>query len=366
MQLGWRNLIQDKTRFALTVGGVALAVMLMLLLSGMLAGLYRQVSAYLDHSPGSILVSQAGVSNLLGATSMLPPGTDNAARHVPGVSGVVPILSQFVILDLDGKKQPIYLVGYDPALGGGPWRLAEGREPQASGEVVFDSVLAKRHHIVLGDSLEIAGQSFTVVGLSAGTASWMTSFVFIRLDSAEALWRAPGMASFLLVTPELGTSPEAVRSRLAELPGSEALFKRDVAANDLRLLARVFSAPLKLMVGIAFLVGVLVVGLVIFTATMERQREYGVLKAIGARSGRLYRVVAVQALIAAVMGTVVGIGLAFGAAQLITAARPQFLVVYQPAAIAQAALAGLALALLGALLPARVMARLAPAEVFRR
>ena len=366
MQLGWRNLIQDKTRFALTVGGVALAVMLMLLLSGMLAGLYRQVSAYLDHSPGSILVSQEGVSNLLGATSMLPRGTDDAARRVPGVSNVVPILSQFVILDLHGKKQPVYMVGYEPLEGGGPWRLVAGREPQASGEVVFDSVLAKRHDIALGNQVEIGGQAFTVIGLSAGTASWMASFVFIPVGSAQALWRAPGMESFLLVTPDQGSGAEAVRARLAQLPGSEALFKGDVAANDLRLLARVFSAPLKLMVGIAFLVGVLVVGLVIFTATVERRREYGVLKAIGARSGRLYRIVAVQALIAAIVGTAVGIGLAFGAAQLIMAARPQFLVVYQPAAVAQAVLAGLALALLGALLPARVMAQLAPAEVFRR
>ncbi len=141
--------------------------------------------------------------------------------------------------------------------------------------MVFDSVLAKRHGIALGNSVEIAGQSLTVVGLSAGTASWMTSFVFIRLDSAEALWRAPGTVSFLLVTPDPASTPEAVRERLDKLPGSEASFKRDVAANDLRLLARVFSAPLKLMVGIAFLVGVLVVGLVIFAATMERRRETG-------------------------------------------------------------------------------------------
>ena len=84
------------------------------------------------------------------------------------------------------------------------------------------------------------------------------------------------------------------------LPGSEALWKTDVAANDLRLLARVFSAPLRLMLGIAFLVGTLVVGLVIFIATVERQREYGTLKAVGARSTLLYRLVVVQALVSAV------------------------------------------------------------------
>jgi putative ABC transport system permease protein len=77
-------------------------------------------------------------------------------------------------------------------------------------------------------------------------------------------------------------------------------------------------------------------------------------------------VVAVQALIASIVGSALGIGLARGAAELIMAARPQFLVVYAPGAVVQALLAGVAMSLLAALLPARVIARLAPAEVFRR
>jgi putative ABC transport system permease protein len=366
MKLAWRNLLQDKTRFGLSLGGVALAVMLILLLSGFLTGMYRQITAYLDHSPSSIVVSQEGVNNLLGVTSLLPAGTDDAARRVPGVSKVAPILSQFIILDLHGRKQPVYLIGYDPAFGGGPWRMAQGREPQTKDEMVFDRVLARRHNIELGDQVEMVGRRFTVVGLSEGTTSWMTSFVFIQKSAAEEMWRAPGAASHLLVTTDEGLAPSAVRDQLAELPGSDAQLKEEVMANDLRLFGRVFSAPLKLMVGIAFLVGTLVVGLVIFTATMERQREYGVLKAIGARPGRLYRVVAVQALIASIVGSALGIGLARGAAELIMAARPQFLVLYAPTAVAQALLAGLAMSMLAALLPARLIARLAPAEVFRR
>lgn len=366
MHLAWRNLFQDKTRFVLSLGGVALAVMLILLLSGLLAGMYRQVSAYLDRSPGSILVSQEGVNNLLGATSLLPPVTLEAARQVDGVADVIPILSQFVILELHGKKQPAYLIGYEPAAGGGPWRMAMGRQPRTDGEMVFDSVLAARHDVTIGDRLILMGQTFVVVGLSAETTSWMTSFVFVRQETAQALLWAPGATSFLLVTPEAGTPATTVRDRLSDLPGSDALLKTDVAANDLRLLARVFSAPLKLMVGIAFLVGTLVVGLVIFTATVERQREYGTLKAVGARSSLLYRLVVTQALVSAGAGSVLGVGLALGVARLIVAARPQFLVVYEPPAVAQALVAGLGMALLAALLPARAIARLEPAEVFRR
>ena len=72
MSLASRNLFQDKVRLALSIAGVALAAMLILLLNGFLNGLYRQVSSYLDRSPGSIVVAQDGVSNFLGVTSLLP------------------------------------------------------------------------------------------------------------------------------------------------------------------------------------------------------------------------------------------------------------------------------------------------------
>jgi putative ABC transport system permease protein len=366
MALARRNLLQNKLRLGLSVAGVALAVQLILVLTGFLAGMNRQITAYHDHAPGPVIVAQAGVRTLLGATSLLPPGAADAVRRTEGVATVVPIIAQAVVLDLHGKKQFTYLVAYDPATGGGPWRLAAGREPAADDEVVFDRVLADRHGIALGDRVDVLGRSFTVAGLSEGTTSWMTSYFFMRTSAAEALLRAPGATSYLLVAPGAGVAPEVVRDRLRTVPGVEATLTRDVATNDLALFARIFSAPLRLMVAIAFLVGTLVVGLVIYTATIERQREYGVLKAIGAGNGLLYRVVTAQALIAASAGAVAGVGLAFGAARLIMALRPQFLVALEPAAIARALLAGLGMALLAALLPARVIAALAPADVFRR
>jgi putative ABC transport system permease protein len=364
MLLARRNLLQDTTRLALSVIGVALAVMLILLLQGFLNGMYRQIAAYLQHTPGAVVVAQEDVSNLLGATSLLPPGTVAAARSRGAT--VVPILSQFVILDLHDKKQPTYLVGYDPASGGGPWQLTAGHAPLTNYQVVFDRILANRHGIVLGDTVEMMDRPFTVVGLSEGTTSWMTSFIFIRKTAAEALWRTPGGSSFLLVTPPPRMTPEALRDRLTDLPGADALLKGDMIANDARLFARFFSAPLQLMIAIAFLVGTLIVGMVIYTATIERQREYGVLKAMGAHNSVLYRIVVMQALVVAGVGVLVGIGLAAGMAQLIMALRPQFLIVLEQSAIGWAVLSGRVMAVAAALVPIRAIAGLAPAEIFRR
>jgi len=366
MLVARKNLLQEKTRLALSVGGVALAIMLVLILDGLLVGMFRQITAYLDHTEASIIVAQEGVQNLLGATSLLPAETGDRVAGVRGVKQVVPILSQFVILDLHGKKQPAYLIGYSKELGGGPWELVEGREPRNDKEMVLDSVLAERHGLGIGDLVEVMDREFRIVGVSGGTATWMTSFFFLPKSAVEELLRAPGATSFLLVSVREGQPPEAVRDRIARLNDLEVLLKSEMAANDTRLFARFFSAPVRLMTGIAFLVGALVVGLVIYTATVERQREYGVLKALGARNRLLYQVVLVQAALAALLGTALGMGLARAASALIMAARPQFLVVLQADMAGRAAVIGSGMALVAALLPARVLARLAPAEVFRR
>lgn len=366
MQLAVRNLRQSKTRLALSVVSVSLAIALILLLDGLLSGIYRQVAQYPEHAPGSVVVAQDGVANLLATTSLLPPEAVVSVRTIDGAGEVVPILSQFVILDLHGRKQPVYLVGYDPALGGGPWDIAEGREAASDDEAVVDRTLARRHGLQTGSQFELQGRLFTVAGLSRGTSTTIGSYVFLRKSAAESLLGLSGASSYLLVTPRPGTPAEVLVGRLDALPGLTALAKDQLIANDQQFIGDVFNAPLWLMVGIAFLVGTLVVGLVVYTATVEREREYGMLKAIGAGNGALYAIVAAQALIATLMGCLAGIALAFGASALIEWLRPQFLVAIDAASVARSFAAGLVIALLAALAPARVIAGLAPADVFRR
>jgi len=366
MFLARRNLFQDKTRLILSICGVALAVMLILVLKGFLAGMNRQITSYIDHAPGSIVVAQEDVINLLGATSLLPGGIRQKTAAIRGVDEVIPILSQFVILDLHDLKLPVYMVGYDVDLGGGPWELASGREPHSKMEVVFDMVLADQHGLRLGDDIEILGRNFTIVGLSKDTTSWMTSYFFIRKKDAEDLLLAPGATSFLLLTTSNSTDTDKILRQLNEMSDVNALTSQEIAANDLKLYADIFSAPLKLMAGIAFLVGTMIVGLIIYTATVERQREYGVIKAVGGKNSFLYLVVLTQAFFASVVGSLLGILLANGVAQWIMSARPQFLIVFDPVDSAQALLAGVGMALIASIFPTRVVANLAPAEVFRK
>ena len=364
MLLARRNLLRDRTRFLLSVLGVAVSVGLILLLAGYRSGVYRQASAYLDNTPGAVVVAERGIRDFLGTSSVLPAGALEAIEATPGVDRVIPVVSQFVIFERHERKEGFFLIGYDPAAGGGPWKLVEGREPSADNELVVDRTTARQHDMAIGDQVTLLDRDATIVGLSDETTFWAGSIAFARITTLESLARAPGLRSFLVVTPEAGTSPEALRDRFA-IPGTEVLLKSDMIANDRKLMARVYDAPIGLMVAIAFVVGVLVVGLVIYTATIERRREYGALKAIGARNRTLYWVVTSQALIAAAAGAVAGVALGYAAGAVLMAVRPQFRVDIEPAAVGVVLVAGLVMAVVAALVPARAIARLEPAEVFR-
>lgn len=365
--LAFRNLWQQKFRLVLSITGVALAMTLIILLNGFLSGVYVQVTAYLDNKPADLIIAQEGVTNLLGATSLLPAGVAAQARGVPGVAQVIPIVSQFVIFDLHDEKVVAYMVGYDLKVGGGPWRLKDGRIPQDDDEVVLDWVMAGQHNIQIGDLIDILDEEFTVVGLSDGTNSWMASFFFVDKRAAEKLLLTPGATSFVLLRLEPDADGTAVTDRLKRrLRNVEILSAAEMRQNDLNLLVQIFAAPLQMMVTIAFAVGTAILGMVIYTATVERTREYGVLKAVGAKNTHLYWLVAQQGLVTAVVGVILGISLAWLAGQAIMNNSPKFLIVVQPRSIITVSLSGLLMGLLAALLPARHVARLDPARVFRK
>ena len=365
--LAFQNLWQQKIRLALSIGGVALSMMLIILLNGFLSGIYAQVTAYLDNTPADLIVAQDGVTNLLSATSLLPAGAADRARGVPGVAQVTPIVSQFLIFDLHDEKIVGYMVGYEPEIGGGPWSLRDGRFPADDDEVVLDWIMASKHGFDLGDTIEILDEKFTVVGLSDDTNSWMASFFFVEKRAAQRLLMAPGADSFLLLTLDPNADVAVVRERLdRRLRDMEIVQKETMKQNDLDILVQVFAAPLQMMVSIAFAVGTAILGMVIYTATVERTREYGVLKAVGAKNKDLYWLVTQQGLVTAVLGAAIGIGLAWLAARAIMDSSPTFLIVLEPNVVITTSVSGLLMGLLAALLPARVVAQLDPARVFRK
>lgn len=359
--LARRNLLADWRRLVISVLGVGVALMLIVLLDGLWAGIQSQVTVYEDHSGAQLYVVTPGTFNLFADASTLPRSAVGEVAAVPGVRWAAPVRTSYTILDLHGRKVPVALVGSVPGQPGGPWAMAVGRAVRADDEIVVDKVLAERHDLDLGDQLAVGGATMRIVGLSSGTAGFMTGFVFVTHDATDVIRQAPDTTSVVLVGTD---QPAAVRARLAVF-GLTAVDHDTLRSSSLALATKIYGTPLRLMIGVGFAAGTLVIALTAYTTIAERRRDYGIVKAIGATPVRLTAIALGQTLSLALLGAVAAAVLFVGGRAAIEAVRPQFAVVVTAAGAFRAAGAGLAMAVLAAIVPARRLAGLDPSVAFR-
>ncbi|MBI3764011.1 MAG: ABC transporter permease [Chloroflexi bacterium] len=365
--VAFRNLFQNKIRLVISVGGVALALLLILALDAVFSGVEQQVTAYIDYSGADVFVSQEGVRNMHMASSALSASVASKVKAVSGVASVTPILYVTNVVVADEERNLAYIIGLPPnAAMGGPWRVVAGERIPSDGEAIIDAGVAEKSGIGLGDEVKILGEEFTVAGLSDGTATLINSVAFISKRDFAKLRGDPGTVSYLLVKVEPGGSPERVAARIeAQVSEVTAQTRPAFAAQERRVIKDMSTDVIAIMNLTGFLIGMAVMALTVYTATLSRRAEYGVLKALGARNGHLYRTVLAQALISVALGF--GLGLAF--TLLLAAIVPQLgtnlSLLISGASLVKVSLVSLVIAAFSAILPIRQIAGLDPAMVFR-
>ena len=115
-----------------------------------------------------------------------------------------------------------------------------------------------------------------------------------------------------------------------------------------------------------FVTGLAVIVLTVYIATIARRREYGVLKAMGVRSTRLYQIVIYQALVSLALGLVIGLSLTLLLSVLIPRLNELMVLSVDAGSVLRVAVVSVLLACLAAVLPARQMASLEPVAIIRR
>lgn len=145
----------------------------------------------------------------------------------------------------------------------------------------------------------------------------------------------------------------------------DAISKDRFVDNNTNIVRDTFLPIILVLLLIGVAVGMTVIGLTIFTSTIEKAREYGVLKAIGVSNRQLYTVVLQQAVTAAVLGYAVGVALALAVNAAAGSAVPEFITEIRREDAAWIFAVTVAMAVVSSLLPVHRLARIDPAEVFR-
>jgi putative ABC transport system permease protein len=186
--LAQRNLLGEPRRLVASGAGVGLALMLILLLEGLWAGIDAKTTVYADNSGADLYIAQTGTRNFFSTTSVIPSSTVELVAADPDVEWAAPVRGLFSIMQLHDTKVPAYLIGSEPGREGGVWDLTKGRAPEADDEIAVGQVFAQRHGVSVGDHLDILGRTFTVVGV-ADADMFMFSFVFMTHDATDDILR---------------------------------------------------------------------------------------------------------------------------------------------------------------------------------
>jgi putative ABC transport system permease protein len=366
-RLAWKNLTDEPLRLVISAGGVALSLVLILVMKGVFSGSEEHAVAYMRNQPADLWLLQDGVENVHMATSVLPPATIDKVRAIPGVEQAVGVLYGNVGVNLGDATVFSYVFGVEPeAAFGGPWSIVEGEPPKDDADIVIDRVLAQRHGLGLGDQVEILNRSFRVSGLAQGNYGIATSLVFLTKHGlSEALYIPSGMDSYILVQTTAQADRKAVVRRLDAIGEAHSMTRQTLIESDQVMIRSMGVDVIRAMNSVAYVVGMLVIGLILYTSTLDHKREYGVLRAIGGSLGNLWSVVLLQALVSASLGIFVGIALAYGTAWAISTILPEMLVLVLASDLPSVIGALLMVSVLAALLPAAQIGRLDPLLVFR-
>jgi putative ABC transport system permease protein len=369
LTLARKNLFKEKARLAISIGGVAFAVTLIVLLRGLYVAYETKIGDFLEGMNADSWVLQKGAANLIFSYSALPATLGDSLEDIYGVKEAIPFTARQVGFKLNGKNVMMYVVGFNPdrqGSGPGPLRMDSGKRRIDNREIIIDKVFAGKHGVDVGDTLTINDEKLQVAGISSGGDMVAFQYGFVtRWRARKLLDLRDTTTGFLLIYDE--DAPAAFIREQVQAIGPSLMVKSmpEMVSVNQRMVNKGFLPVLGVLVVIGFLIGVAVIGLTIYSAVLEHRREYGVLKAVGALTRQMLMVVAVQAMFSAVAGYAVGTAVSLLAAKGAEVWVPQFITTITLTDLAMVGGAALLMGLIAAFVPLATIARVDPAVVFR-
>jgi len=373
--LARKLLLHDRLRFAVAIAGVSVSVMLVLVQVGLYYGFMDTASSVIDASTADIWVGKKTNESFEFAT----PFDERAfykVASVPGVAHAERVLMTFAQFKLaDGGDLGIQVVGVETGPGHrpllAPWNMVAGdvRRLAEPGAIVLDRTeYAKLKIDRVGHTTEIAGVRAEVVGLTHGIRSFTTSpIVFADLRTARSFVPQFGgePVTYVLVEVAPGARVAEVQAEINALPQLAAYTTAEMSTRTRSYWSTRtgIGASFFTTAVLGIIVGLVVVGQILYSGTLQYIREYGTLKAMGARNSAVVRVILSQAMISAALGFAVGAPLAIAMRAAMKGAN--LTVALTPPLYAATAAITAVMCALAALLSIVKVLRLDPASVFK-
>jgi putative ABC transport system permease protein len=317
LEIAYKLLINDRTKFAALLLGITFAVFLMIEMTSLFAGILSRSSATVINIGASIWVMDPAVQTVAN-TIPLPDNVLDEVRSIPGVKYAVPLYSGAALLKLsDGTYQAVSVIGLDDTSLFGRPRVVAGNLQDIYAENAFiaiqDAEFYKLKNPKLGTEFELNDHRGVIVGIAQVSSSSLFGVPTLYTTYNRALQYIPNSRftmSYLLVEPKTPADVAAIKARVAAA-GYLALTREEFISkiSDFYMYQTGIGTNMMLMTLISFIVGLSISGQTFYTFILENIDKFGALKAIGAKGRELIAMILFQASFVALTGYGLGVGL---------------------------------------------------------
>ena len=355
------NLLHRPLRSLISIVAVALEVTLILLIVGLSLGMLHDQRTRNAGIGADVIVLPPGSSFIAGLTGApMPIKIGDVLGKLPHVEKVAPVVTQVSSAGTLEIIAGIDLPSYQSLSDG--FHYLEGGPFQGPYEVLVDDLFAKSKHAKVGDAIEILNNKFRICGI---VERGKGARKFVPISTLQDLIGAKDKATIFYLKLDNPANADTVVDEVKHVSGMERYMVNSMASYLAAMTTGnipMLSTFIDVVVGISVFVGFLAIFQTMYTTVMERTREIGILKSMGASKLYIINVVLRETALLALAGIALGIVVSLAARVALAHRFPLLQVVVDGGWIVRSAVIGIAGAIAGALYPAYKAAQKDPID----
>jgi putative ABC transport system permease protein len=300
------NLKHRPVRTLLSILAIGIQVTMVLTLVGLSTGMLEE-QARRARGMGADVVVRAPGSSIISLSANFPAGHLPLVEHWPHVAAATGVLIQSTAGFLN-TITGIDIASFNHFNGG--FRFLQGGPFQGPNDIIIDSYYANEHNLHVNDPVMIANQNWRVSGI---VEPGMLARIVVPLARLQELYSASNQLTVVYAKVDKPQNIRMVVDSLRDKLHDYPIYPMEeyvsmISVNSIPMLKQFIY----IVIGLGVLVGFLVVFLSMYTAVLERTREIGILKALGASPLYVVRILLRETFFLAVCGSVIGILITFG------------------------------------------------------
>jgi putative ABC transport system permease protein len=299
------NLAHRPARTAVSVAGIALGVLLVVFTVGLAHGLLRERGKREANIGAQIMVRPAGMLGLSGGQAFsIPVGHAAEIARIDGVRMAVPIGQTLDKSESGFGSRLIEGIPFEQYAALNGLTIKEGRGLQSDDEVIVDAAWLQENNASIGSTIKIYELPFRLVGTYEPPGGGR---IKIPLTAMQKQVGFENRCNTILIACADPAQEEQVAARIKEkFPGDQIVLTRELPELYMSSVPAL-NIFLKVVVGVATTISMLVILLAMYTTVTERTRQIGILKSLGMSKGSIAWVIEQEAILVSVLGVFIGV-----------------------------------------------------------